>query len=208
MSVTKRLVRFSLTEAAAQLSLTTTTLKKLLRGKAIEPSGAGGYTLKELVRAMTPGEGDTKQVSLRAHGRLQESNARLVEHQLAEREGRFIEREEALSYLRSVMNAVYWSVYRLELSKEEEEQVTRELQAAATEYWLRHGWALAPQFTFSQNGQAEPLEAENRRLLWRRASNVVLASVATNGEDDGRAKDHTDAGRASAGARRHRVRHH
>jgi hypothetical protein len=208
MSSTARLVRFSLTEAAAQLSVTTTTLKKLLKGKGIE-AALGGYTLKQLVAALMPDEGNAQQRSLAAHAAWQESKARLTQHELHEREGRFILKDEALAYLRSAMQAVYWSIYRLGLSKEDEEQVTTELHAAATEYWLRHGWRLEPQFTFSGNGDAnlaEPVEAENRRLLWTRATNAVLASVATNGEnEDGRAKDHTDAGRA--GARRHRVRH-
>lgn len=211
MSTTNPLVRFSLTEAAAQLSITTTTLKKLIKGKGIE-AALGGYTLKQLVAAMMPAEGDSREASLAAHSRLQSSKAKLVEHQLTQAEGKFIERQAGLNFLGLFMRWVYdFIYYRGGLLEAVRKELEIEIQERALRFYLERGWMLEPEYTFSQNGNssekedsAEPVEPENRRVLWARAVNAVLIQVASDNED-GKHKDHSDAGRLRA--RRHRVRH-
>lgn len=156
MSTTAAIVRFSLTEASAQLGVTTTFLKKQLKARSIEPSGAG-YSLKQLVAAMMPLAGDSREASLRAHQRLQESKARLVEHQLSERENQFIDREEALSFLGRFMRTIYdFLFFRSGLDQQIREELERELELLANSVWLEKGWQLEPVLTASANGESVP----------------------------------------------------
>lgn len=212
MKNTAALHRFSVVQASAELNLTVPTLRKLLKAKRIEPSGPGGFTLAEILRAVTPEAGNASELSLQAHGRLQQSRARLIEHQLHEREERFVEREAALGFLETFMRRIYDFVYyHGGLIEAVRKELELEIQEVGIRCELEHGWALQPQYSYLANGEsapADPAESENRRVIWQRAVNAVLASVATNGENEnGKQQDHT-AARARVGARRDRVRHH
>jgi hypothetical protein len=196
MSSSKRLVRFSLTEAAAQLSLTTTTLKKLLKSKGIEPSGPGGFTLRELVSAMTPAEGDSREASLRAHERLQTSKAKLTEHQLAEREGAFIERQAALSFLESFTRGIYDHLYfRAGLSEELRVELESEIEATANALFLRRGWAIEPDFSQPANEEAPTTREQKWASMICALIHAAHEAQSDDDDDDGEQRAGVQSGR-------------
>jgi hypothetical protein len=136
-----------------------------LKSRGIEPDSPEGFTLAQIVRAMTDDPGNAKERSLQAHAELQQHQAALARLKLANENGELVGRREALMFMGGLVRTFYDGVYHLEWPATQE-AVEEMIQDQGIEYYARHGWALEPETVFVHNGERPP---PSRRERWASA---------------------------------------
>jgi hypothetical protein len=154
---------FTCAQASRSLGLTAAALSARLRAKRIEPSREGTYSLRQLVDAMTEGETPNERNAM-ARAELAAEKARQVRLEIAERENKFIRRDEVLGYLRGLLSNLYRAIDQAGLAEEVARGLENEIFATATAFWLDRGWELEPDFDFSSSGNGtEPLSTRAQK---------------------------------------------
>ncbi len=163
MKSTATLHRYALAQAAAELGVHAITLRKALKSRGIEPSGEG-FTLAQLVESQGSNGDSSKEKSLEAHASFMGYKATLTALQVREAEGRLIEREAVLEFCAAIVKAISGAIwYSDALAEKDKKRFIGQLCGVAKEFWVRHGWALEPQYSFRVGGEREN---RDRREIW------------------------------------------
>jgi hypothetical protein len=164
----RKLVRFGLAEAADNLGISTPTLRRKLQGRGIECDAAGTYSLRQIVEGVSLNGDSSKEISLAAHGKLQNHRARLTELQVMEAERELLRAEPVMKFIGSLAKATYRCVETFDLSQKEKSDLCYSIQGAAEDYCNLNGNALLTLEQLRELKAAYPhLRSESE--LWARS---------------------------------------
>jgi hypothetical protein len=138
MRTTPPLHRYRVTQIAAELGTSERTMRMRFKSRNIEPDPRG-YTLAQIVRAMTDEAGNAKERSLRAHAELQEHQAALAGLKLAQESGMTLPRQEALDFMKGLMRRLYNCLDYVEGWPAARVKVEGVLHQAAVGFYGEHG---------------------------------------------------------------------